>query len=151
MNVSLEANGFIDEILKLTELQEMKVAMKNNVLAGFFVGVTTLCGGLFFGPLGIAIGSTFGGCTASYVLRGTFKSVPQIIKEDLTPEQRKKLAASVQELCSTHNIQTALQLALYLKDDKALLLMVIQLIKTFLESELAVKTIESCTLPSSKA
>ncbi|XP_068244252.1 protein C19orf12 homolog isoform X2 [Palaemon carinicauda] len=87
-------------VTQICEEEKLRVAVKESVKGGFIAGGATILGGLFGGPIGLAIGGTLGGCTAAYLSQGKFKSVVSIINNDLTGAQRESLANSVRGIFS---------------------------------------------------
>lgn len=82
-------------VTQVCEDENLRVPIKESVKGGFIAGTTTAIGGLLGGPVGLAVGGTIGGLTAAYMAQGKFKSVAEVIRNDLTPLQRERLSNSV--------------------------------------------------------
>ncbi|XP_071532380.1 protein Nazo-like isoform X1 [Panulirus ornatus] len=80
---------------QLCEEENLRVAFKESLKGGAIAGSSTVIGGLLAGPLGLALGGAVGGLTAAFLSQGKFKSVASIIRNDLTPAQKERLANSV--------------------------------------------------------
>lgn len=85
---------------QLAEERNMKVAVKESAKGGIIAGTTTFLGGLFGGPIGLAVGGMFGGVTAAYMSSGKFKCVASIILNDMTSQQQQQLANSLWNVLS---------------------------------------------------
>ncbi|XP_068244250.1 protein Nazo-like isoform X1 [Palaemon carinicauda] len=92
-------------VTQICEEEKLRVAVKESVKGGFIAGGATILGGLFGGPIGLAIGGTLGGCTAAYLSQGKFKSVVSIINNDLTGAQRESLANSVRMFLQNRSVE----------------------------------------------
>lgn len=121
--MTIPAHDLLMEVSKLTELQQVRVSLKESLKGAALAGVSTLVGGLLLGPIGLAIGiklytystngqtscnnirksflwisffsgGTIGGCSAA-LMANNFKSVPYIITHDLTPQQQNDLVAAI--------------------------------------------------------
>ncbi|XP_008555476.1 protein C19orf12 homolog [Microplitis demolitor] len=120
----------INVICDLSEIKSMKVAVSSSVKSGLLVGAAATVGGLLLGPRGIAIASLIAGLGTSYAMDGEFRSVPDILKNDLTREQQENLANAVRNLLSAKNVMSLAMLM----TDKGLQDALVSLIHNFLKS-----------------
>lgn len=67
---------------------------------------------------------------------GKFKSVPEILKNEATPEQQERLAHALRNLFSAENILTIAQLIATVESNKFLLDAIGQLVTEFLMSDM---------------
>jgi len=83
--------------IKLSEDENLQVTIKESFKGGMIAGASTVVGGFLGGPLGIAAGSTVGGCLAAYAARGKFLSVAQVIQK-MPHEQQRMLVIELQSI-----------------------------------------------------
>ncbi|XP_012263829.1 protein C19orf12 homolog isoform X2 [Athalia rosae] len=129
-----ERRNLLLAVSKLTELETVRVSIKESFKGAAIAGVTTLVGGLFLGPIGLAIGGAAGGCTAAYMAKDKFRSVPDIIIHDLTPQQQKELEKIVLETIRSFPIQDVAYHAVNLANDPALATTVAMAVISYLNS-----------------
>lgn len=89
--------------------EQIKVAVKHSTRGAALAGGTAFVGGLLGGPAGIAVGGAAGGLLGSWMARGQFKPLPQILME-LPPNQQKKLYEDVMAVLGNLNWTDAAQL-----------------------------------------
>ncbi|XP_063859450.1 protein C19orf12 homolog isoform X2 [Scylla paramamosain] len=82
-------------VTQVCEEEKLQVPIKESLKGGLIAGTTTTIGGLLGGPIGLAIGGTVGGLTAAYLAQDKFRSVADVIRNDLTPLQKERLSSSV--------------------------------------------------------
>lgn len=80
-----------------------------------------------------------GSCLAAYLSQGKFKTVTEIVNEDLTEEQKEKLADEVRKCLTAQNIFTIAEFALRLQSNDLLLEAVVQIVRQFITSDLVMK------------
>ncbi|XP_043472968.1 protein C19orf12 homolog [Leptopilina heterotoma] len=136
---SLPTRDLLWEISNLAVMKEMKVALKETTKSGFLVGGAVMLSGLFAGPPGILIGGVAGSCLAAYLAQNKFKTVPEIFNEDLTDEQKEKLADELRKCLTAQNIFTIVELGLRLQNNDLLMEAIVQIVRQFITSDLALK------------
>ncbi|KAK0179921.1 hypothetical protein PV327_005619 [Microctonus hyperodae] len=119
-----------ENICNINAIKSMRVTVKFALQAGIAVGVTTTVGGLLLGRRGIVIGAILGGLGASAVIRKRFKSVPDIIMNDLTSPQRKKFYDHLIKLFFRRNITNMKLLLKQLRLDSTLINNIANLIRS---------------------
>lgn len=72
---------------------------------------------------------------------GKFKSVPDIILNDMTDDHREKLASSLRECLTAKNIYTLAEFIVATQTSGSLVPAVILIVKEFLEYELKMKVL----------
>lgn len=82
-------------VTQVCEEEKLRVPVKESLKGGAIAFATTTVGGLLAGPVGLAVGGTVGGLTAAFLSHGKFKSVADVIRNDLTVAQREQLSNSV--------------------------------------------------------
>lgn len=82
-------------VTQVCEEEKLRVPVKESLKGGVIAFATTTVGGLLAGPVGLAVGGTVGGLTAAFLSHGKFKSVADVIRNDLTVAQREQLSNSV--------------------------------------------------------
>ncbi|XP_034949616.1 protein C19orf12 homolog [Chelonus insularis] len=109
---SCNNSELISIICELNEIKAMRVTVNKCLSSGLMVGVAATLGGLLLGPRGIALGGIVAGVTASALNEGEFRSVPDILMNDLSEEQTRRLANSIRSLLSQENIMTVAALSM---------------------------------------
>ncbi|XP_063983483.1 protein C19orf12 homolog [Diachasmimorpha longicaudata] len=128
-------------VCEIGEIKSMRVAVESSVKAGIIVGtVTTICG-LLLGPWGLAFGGTVAGVTTAYKWNGSFRSVPNILLNDLTEVQKNRLATALKRLLTQQNILTAADFALKVATYDSITGLVIPIVRSFLETDMRVTVI----------
>lgn len=93
----LNVKQFMDGVSELTDHHNIRVAIKQSGKGAALCGATCFVGGILLGPVGLAAGGAVGGLVAAYMTRGTFRSVGDIIRNDLTDSQRERLYYHITE------------------------------------------------------
>ncbi|KAG9261195.1 hypothetical protein AMEX_G26183 [Astyanax mexicanus] len=129
----------IDDIMKLccelSEIQEMKAAVKNSGKGAVVAGGGAFVGGLLAGPVGIAAGGAVGGLLGMWMTSGQFKPVPGIIRE-LSPQQKQKLYSDIMAILETLDWRNYAQLVALVKGNAAMQQGVLCAIKGYITKEL---------------
>ncbi|XP_049765721.1 protein C19orf12 homolog [Schistocerca cancellata] len=132
----LNTGEIMNALAIVSEHEHMNVAVKESAKGGIITGVSTVCGGLLLGPLGLALGGTFGGITAYCMSKNKFKPVPKILMEDLTVRQKEELVRSVQAVINDIRAEDAAVLASLILADRTLSVTVLQLVTNFLRTQI---------------
>ncbi|KAK0098503.1 hypothetical protein PV326_007764 [Microctonus aethiopoides] len=110
----------LGKICNIMEIKSMKVAVSSSMKCGILVGTATTLGALLFGPRGVAVGGVLGSLATSYMMDGSFKSVPDIILTETTDAQRQALFEDIVNLLNAENIYNISMLILRLNSDEAI-------------------------------
>lgn len=78
---------------------------------------------------------------ACYHSNGKFKSVPQILMTEASPEQKEKLADAVRNVLTAENIITLVQLAATIQNNRLLLDTIQKVVRDFLTSDMGYSSI----------
>ncbi|XP_014242836.1 protein C19orf12 homolog isoform X4 [Cimex lectularius] len=95
----------------IVQQENMKVNLQTSLKGATFTGISTFIGGIFGGPIGLAVGATLGGLSSMWYTRGQFKPVILIIREDMSVTQRNKFAQHLQNSIKDLDITDAIKLA----------------------------------------
>ncbi|XP_026477675.1 protein C19orf12 homolog [Ctenocephalides felis] len=74
----------LQAVSQISELQSMRVTIRQSGKWGLITGAAVFGGGLLLGPTGLALGGIIGGCAGALKSRGQFKSVAEVLMNDLT-------------------------------------------------------------------
>ncbi|KRT79524.1 hypothetical protein AMK59_7637, partial [Oryctes borbonicus] len=85
----------VEALSELAEYENLRVTVAESAKGALIVGSCAFLGGLVGGPVGLGVGGVIGAVTAAARGRGKFKSVAHVLKHDMTPEQRERLALSL--------------------------------------------------------
>ncbi|XP_055303409.1 protein C19orf12 homolog [Sitodiplosis mosellana] len=86
----VDVEEFLRGLAILADNQNMRVTLKQSGKGAAICGAICFVGGLVAGPLGLAVGGTIGGVTA-YKCLSNFRTVGDIIRNDLTQEEKWRL------------------------------------------------------------
>ncbi|KAK0172134.1 hypothetical protein PV328_005490 [Microctonus aethiopoides] len=103
-NINFEEDALLENICDILEIKQMKVTISSSFKSGVIVGATTTVGGLCLGRQGLPLGAAVGLATSLLIMRKNFKSVPDIIMNNLTSAQRKALYIDLVRLLSSRKI-----------------------------------------------
>lgn len=138
----INSREIIKVVSQLTEDKNVRVTVNESLKGGCITGGAAALGGLLMGPPGIALGGIIGGCTAAAMSRNKFKSLPQVIAQDMTYEQRESLARSVYNVMQELRIEdTALLLPILLNDPCAKAA-VLKAVFMFLQNEMQLAVVD---------
>ncbi|XP_056641135.1 protein C19orf12 homolog [Diorhabda sublineata] len=126
----------------LAEQEQLKVTIQESVKAGFLAGCGAIMGGLMGGPIGIALGGTLGSITGAWCSKGKFKSVAEILRNDLSPNQQQKLIKHVKAALQKIRPEDWVSLLTIVLTSASLKEIVIKEIGTFLLNELNLTMVE---------
>ncbi|XP_072836997.2 protein C19orf12 homolog [Pogona vitticeps] len=93
----INTKDMMELLCQVSELREMKAAVKHSGYGALLAGTGAFLGGLMGGPVGIAVGGALGGALGAGMSAGKFKPVPQIIME-LSPQQQQQLYKKVRAI-----------------------------------------------------
>lgn len=138
----INTNEVMTVLGQLADQHNVKVAVKHSMICGLAVGVATAIGGLLMGPLGLAVGGTLGSVVAAVKTSGEFKSVSQVILEDMTPYQQTQLAASCMKIIQDFRVEDiAILLPLLLNAPAAQQALLTQ-VTSYITNEMKLKIID---------
>uniref|UniRef100_A0A6M2DQA2 Uncharacterized protein n=1 Tax=Xenopsylla cheopis TaxID=163159 RepID=A0A6M2DQA2_XENCH len=92
-------------VSQLTELQSMRVTIRESGKWALITSASVLTGGLLLGPVGLALGGIVGGCTGALKTRGRFRSAADIIMNDLSVQQQEVLFNRLRRVVADLDIQ----------------------------------------------
>ncbi|XP_012278065.1 protein C19orf12 homolog isoform X2 [Orussus abietinus] len=119
MIMYIPTESLLCEVCKLLDHQNIKVSVYESTKAGIITGVATVVGGLLIGPTGLILGGVVSFVMAS-INQGKFRSVADIIKNDLSSDEKEKLAEALRNCLTIRNIVTLQALINNLQSDDAL-------------------------------
>ncbi|XP_072391877.1 uncharacterized protein [Diabrotica undecimpunctata] len=126
----------------LAEQEQLKISVKESVKGGIIAGIGAVVGGLLGGPIGLAIGGTIGSATAAICAAGKFRSVADILENDLTARQKEILISNMSTILSTIRPHDFLPLITLVMSSHSMKQMVIQGLGEFLLKELSLTMIQ---------
>lgn len=81
-------------------------------------------------------GGLLGTFFASYHANGKFKSVPEILLNEATEEQKEKLATAIRNVLSVENIITLVQFATMIQNDRLLMEAIKTVVQNFIMADM---------------
>ncbi|XP_043788163.1 protein C19orf12 homolog [Apis laboriosa] len=134
--MDFSTNNLLEEVLKLDVVKNLKVSVQSSVKYGTIVGLSTIAGGIVGGPIGLSVGGILSSLIATWVAQNEFKSVPYIVWNETTPEQRRKLAKLIIDFLNSKHIKKLKDFVFSIPNDTSLQEGLIQILISFLFSEL---------------
>ncbi|KAB0790213.1 hypothetical protein PPYR_01560 [Photinus pyralis] len=127
--------------VELSEERNLQVTIIESGKGACIAGGGALLGGLFGGPVGLAIGGTLGSILAAWNGSGKFKSVAEVILEDMTPTQRENLANAIKIALQDVSWEDAVQLTTLIMTNDSLKLLLMNEICKYLKNEMGLRVI----------
>ncbi|KAG5882069.1 hypothetical protein JTB14_023756 [Gonioctena quinquepunctata] len=128
-------NAIVEACQVLAEQENMKVTLEESTKGAAIIGISALLGGLLGGKQGLLAGAAVGSA-ASFALGSEFKSVFEIIRDDMTPAQRRQLAGSINSILGGMQITNAVSVLALLSRNSNLKSSVLQQIIYFFQQEM---------------
>ncbi|XP_050510073.1 protein C19orf12 homolog [Diabrotica virgifera virgifera] len=126
----------------LAEQEQLKVTVQESIKAGLLAGFGALAGALLGGPIGIAIGGTLGSATAAVCAKNKFRSVADIIRNDLSPRQQAILISNMSAVLSRIKPQDCVALLTLVLSTGSVKELVIKELGVFLLKELNLSMVQ---------
>ncbi|CAH1179152.1 unnamed protein product [Phaedon cochleariae] len=133
--MSRKSQIILDVCEILAQQENLKVTVKESAKGAAIVGVGTFIGALFGGKNGLLAGAALGSA-AAMALVSEFKSVVEIIRDDMNDTEREKLARSVGSLLKGINITSVGAVVAAVSAKSGLKSKVVNEITNFLQNEM---------------
>ncbi|XP_071449269.1 protein C19orf12 homolog [Hetaerina americana] len=92
----MAVRSILAEVSKLSELEGVRVTLRNSLSGGVTVGCAATAGSVALGPVGLLLGGVLGSVLTTWSKWGSYRSLISVISEDLTPRQQEQLVESLQ-------------------------------------------------------
>lgn len=139
----IDHRELLSVVATVCENEHITVTVKESCKGGILAGVTTVIGGIALGPAGLAVGGIVGGLTAAWVFQGKFKSLAEVIRDDMTPHQREHLANRVEHALRGFEIQDLAILLPLLMENANIQQAIIRTVISFLEHEMRMQIMQN--------
>lgn len=130
--MSLSKDILFKEIIKLEPVQAMRASVDPRYKYEAIVGITSFISGILGGAKAATIGGLIGGYLATCMIDETINSVPHILRNEITPEQRERLVQLVHNHLLKNNIYTLDKFRHSVTTSQALMGMIVQIVMVFL-------------------
>ncbi|KAG5888304.1 hypothetical protein JTB14_022192 [Gonioctena quinquepunctata] len=119
----------------LAQQENLKITIKESAKGAGIIGIGSIIGALIGGRLGLLACAAVGSA-ASFALGSEFKYVVEIIRDDMTPAQRRQLAGSINSMLGGMQITNAVSVLALLSRNSNLKSSVLQQIIPFFQQEM---------------
>ncbi|XP_074038307.1 protein C19orf12 homolog [Leptinotarsa decemlineata] len=119
----------------LCQQENLKATIRESAKGAALVGVTSFLGAIVGGRLGLLAGAALGGA-ASMAFGSEFKSLVDIIRQDMTEKQREQLAESVRHLFRGIQLTDTVEIMAMLAQNTSLKSSIINGIVGFIQQEM---------------
>ncbi|KAG5893126.1 hypothetical protein JTB14_034147 [Gonioctena quinquepunctata] len=126
----------------LAEQENLKVTLVGATKGALMTGLGALSGGLLGGPVGLAIGGTLSSIIAAWYSRGQYRPVIDILRNDLTPQQKNRLINAVNNVLNSIKPEDCITLLTFVLTNASLKEAVLVEIGNFLLREMSLKMIK---------
>ncbi|XP_023213056.1 protein C19orf12 homolog isoform X1 [Centruroides sculpturatus] len=109
-NYNVTISEGVSFIKTLSDDHNLRATVKGSVVGGITVGSITAVSSLFFGPIGLFIGGTFGGFIGYLIAKDKYKPLSTVI-EEMTPQQKEKLRNHLIVLMHSVDVRDLITLA----------------------------------------
>ncbi|KAJ6637561.1 Protein Nazo [Pseudolycoriella hygida] len=140
--MTVNTREFFDGVAILTDQRNMRVTMKQSAKGAMICGASSFAGGLVFGPVGLAIGGIIGGLSAWQMSKDEFKSLGEIIKNDLTDYQREQLLQHIMASVRDIEITDIAILLPLLMSTESVQATVLKTVVTYIGRELSLRVVD---------
>ncbi|CAG9864244.1 unnamed protein product [Phyllotreta striolata] len=138
----LNNNAIMEMCETLAAQENLRVTVSESLKCGFIGGCGALAGGLLSGPIGVAIGGSVASIASAWLSRNNFKSLVDVLREDLSHAQKEKLTDCLSRALANIKPEDYLQLATLVLTSASLKEVVIKELGCFLLKELNLKMIQ---------
>ncbi|XP_008308111.1 protein C19orf12 homolog [Cynoglossus semilaevis] len=128
-------NDVMNLCCKLSAHEQIKVAIKNSTKGAVVAGGCAFLGGVCAGPAGIAVGGALGGLMGSWLTRGQFRPLPELLME-MSANQKQQLYDEVVNVLSGLDWMDAAQLIALVMGNSTLQHQVIATLLNYVTKEL---------------
>ncbi|XP_058467010.1 protein C19orf12 homolog [Malaya genurostris] len=87
----IDTRELMEAVGMLTDQRNVRVTIKSSAKGAMVCGTTCFIGGLLGGPVGLAVGGTIGAIGAGMMSKGKFRSVNEIIMQEMSDREREQL------------------------------------------------------------
>ncbi|XP_058816355.1 protein C19orf12 homolog [Topomyia yanbarensis] len=91
----INTRELMDAVGMLTDQRNVRVTVKSSAKGAVICGTTCFVGGLLAGPIGLAVGGTIGAVGAGMMSKGKFRSVSEIIMNEMSEREREQLKGRI--------------------------------------------------------
>nr|XP_023025614.1 protein C19orf12 homolog [Leptinotarsa decemlineata] len=125
----------------LAEQENLQVTLREATKGAMIAGFGAFAGGLLAGPFGLAVGGTLGSITAAWRSREKYRSVVDILRNELTSQQQEKLATSIKNILQNVKPDDCIKLLALVLTSTSLKEAVLKEIGNFLMKEMSLQMI----------
>lgn len=138
----INTRELLSVVSQLTENKHVRVTFRESLMGGVLTGVTAGVGGILLGPIGLAIGGTVGGISCYAMKKDQFKPISEVIMNDMTDEQRKRLAASINAVIADLHVEDIALLLPLLLNSPRVKEAVLRSVFAFLQNEMSLQIVD---------
>ncbi|KAG7205656.1 hypothetical protein KM043_007610 [Ampulex compressa] len=141
--MSLPLDSLIYELSQIPSVKKMTATIDYSARSGVGVGLATFASGALGGPLGLAVGGIVSSFVAYAMTKDTFRSVPDILINECTYEEKIKLYEILKTHLTSEHINSIRSFVNKLQTDMDFTETIVQLVVVFLQSVMHKKVISN--------
>ncbi|XP_013098638.1 protein C19orf12-like [Stomoxys calcitrans] len=137
----IDHKKLIEAISILANEKNVRITVKQSGKGAIICAACCFAGGVLLGPVGMAIGGAAGGITA-YMTQGSFRSLGEVIINDLSDAQKELLVQKVTDAVKDVNPADLAVLLPLIMTDASIQQAVLNTVVSFVASELSLEIID---------
>uniref|UniRef100_A0A2M4CTZ3 Putative conserved plasma membrane protein n=1 Tax=Anopheles darlingi TaxID=43151 RepID=A0A2M4CTZ3_ANODA len=137
----INTRQLLDAVGTLTDRESMRVTMKSSAKGAAIAGSGSFLGGMMGGPIGLFVGGAVGGLVA-YAMSNDFKTVSEIIRNELTVAEQERLKERILGALSQFQATDLVVILPLLAGNVSAQRAVLSAVTTFLTNEMRMQIID---------
>jgi len=139
----INTQDLMNAVSLICDEHNMRCTISQSAKGAMVTAGTTFIGGILGGPIGLAVGAIIGGVGSAVKLNGTFKPVSEILRNDMTNDQRKQLQEHIiNAVRNIHPTDLAMLIPLIMAGDRSIQTAVIRTVTSFITNEMGLRMID---------
>lgn len=137
----INTKALMDGIAVLSDDHHVRITVRSSAKGALITAGYCFVGGIFAGPVGMAIGGSLGGLHA-YRSATQFRSIGTIIRDDMTDHQREQLCHHLRKVVEDVNAGDAVVLLTMVASSETLKATIMKEVLAFISNEMRMQIID---------